>query len=308
MHYANLFTGELASALALSKIPLVNKFFKTPIKQLVGTAAASNLAPLVANYAGVSESGQNLIKAITLFGPAVFDAARLGKAATKLKNTAVKNAEGTTIAAKYLREPVEIFNVLEKAKPSTSRDNLMQALEDLYDTMAKGSAPAKNVIDVIDSLSIFATDPTTAENIIHTVNKAKSNFINALKTTRDKSIINPLMQSLDISAGINESTKVRDVVKKVTNTKGFPTISTVTLGLLGFGPGSYKAKALVGLGAAGAGLAAERVERMVRLMSHPGIRKHVADVLVAAAKRRIPLAANNLIKLDKVVKHVEKQD
>ena len=60
MHYANLFTGELASALALSKIPLVNKFFKTPIKQLVGTAAASNLAPLVANYAGVSESGQKL--------------------------------------------------------------------------------------------------------------------------------------------------------------------------------------------------------------------------------------------------------
>ena len=80
------------------------------------------------------------------------------------------------------------------------------------------------------------------------------------------------------------------------------------MGLLGFGPGSYKAKALVGLGAAGAGLAAERVERMVRLMSHPAARKHVADVLVAAAKRRIPLAANNLIKLDKVVKHVEKQD
>ena len=38
------------------------------------------------------------------------------------------------------------------------------------------------------------------------------------------------MQSLDISAGINESTKVRDVVKKVTNTKGFPNYINGNLG------------------------------------------------------------------------------
>lgn len=84
--------------------------------------------------------------------------------------------------------------------------------------------------------------------------------------------------------------------------KGAPTVSATTTLLLGLGaPGSMTTKGLIGAGIIGGLTAAEKGERIVRLMMHPGVRKHVANVLVGAAKQRAPMVVNSVASLNKIV-------
>ena len=303
--YTNMFLGEVAGAATLGKIPGVSKFFNMPIGKIIATSGVSNAVPAVAAGVGVGEKGQNFLKMATLLGPAVLDFTRLGKAATTLKNTALKNAEKIEIpASKIYRAHDNIYTLVDKAERSVTRDDLFDTLSNIALDLEQGDAArAKDVLDSINKLDVFAKDPTTSKRMVAYAEKAKNDFVKVLEDSNAKGVIEPYKQALDIEAGLKESSRLRQWIDQSLDSSFKKVLSGGTLGLLGMAiPGSYATKAAIGAGLTAVPFAATSGEYLVRLMSHPGVQKQLGNVLVAAAKRRVPELAHQVSKLDKITR------